>query len=140
MRLAEAAAHLEIAQSYAATAPPDRRHRLDMALKSLELLLARLRGNYDGVYEQVETLSSPVTGQSSTSVALSSDLVRGPHESRRRRGVVLRLADSERHLLEGATLAHDIGRPYLKWPASPTSATPSPSTPSPWLANAANRP
>jgi LuxR family transcriptional regulator, maltose regulon positive regulatory protein len=115
MHLAEAGAHLEIAQSYAATTPPDRRHRLGMALTSLELLLARLRGHFDGVYEQAETLSSPVTGQSSASVALSSDL---RAVALMNLGVTeawsLRLADSERHLLEGAALAHDIGRPYLE--------------------------
>ena len=115
MRLAEAAGQLGIARSYAATTPPDRRHRLGMALTSLELLLARLRGHFDGVYEQAETLSSPVTGQSSTSIALSGDL---RAVALLNLGVTeawsLRLADSERHLLEGAALADDIGRPYLE--------------------------
>ena len=115
MRLEEAAAHLEIARSHADTTPADHRHRLRMAITSVDLLLARLRGHFDGVFEQASALPSPVTGQSNADVALGSDM----------RAVALlnlgvteawsfRLADSERHLLEGAALARDIGRPYLE--------------------------
>ncbi|WP_210583547.1 LuxR C-terminal-related transcriptional regulator [Streptomyces sp. GESEQ-35] len=114
-RLEEAQAHLDIARSYAATTPPDRRHRLRTAIVSLDLLLARLRGHFDAVFEQADALPSPATGLSNTEVALAGDL----------RALVLlnlgvteawslRFADSERHLLEGAALAHDIGRPYLE--------------------------
>jgi LuxR family maltose regulon positive regulatory protein len=113
MCLDEAAAHLEIARSHAATTPPD--HRLRMTITSVDLLLARLRGHFDGVFEQVGGLPSPVTGRSNADVALAGDL----------RAVALlnigvteawslRLADSERHLLAGAALARDIGRPYLE--------------------------
>jgi LuxR family maltose regulon positive regulatory protein len=112
-RLDEAAAHLAIARSYAATTPPD--DRLRPAITSVELLLARLRGHFDGVLEQVSMLSAPITGRSTTDIALRSDL----------RAVALlnvgvteawslRLADSERHLLAGAALANDIDRPYLE--------------------------
>jgi LuxR family maltose regulon positive regulatory protein len=115
MRLLEAAAHLAIARSYAATTPPDHRHRLHMAITSLDLLLARLRGHFDGVYEQVGALSSPVTGQSNADVALGGDL---RALALLNLGVTeawsLRLADSERHLLEGAALARDLARPYLE--------------------------
>jgi LuxR family maltose regulon positive regulatory protein len=115
MRLADAAAHLEIARAYADTTPPNRRHRLGMALTSAELLLARLRGHFDGVYEQVEALTLPVAGQSNTDVALGRDL---RAVALMNLGVTeawsLRLADSERHLLQGAALARDIGRPYLE--------------------------
>ncbi|HEX3957031.1 MAG TPA: LuxR C-terminal-related transcriptional regulator [Trebonia sp.] len=110
MRLPEAAAHLEIARAYAATRPADRRHRLSLALTSVELLLARLRGHFDGVYEQAQTLISPAAGQ-----AASTD---GQAVALMNLGVTeawsLRLVDSERHLLEGAALARDIGRPYLE--------------------------
>jgi LuxR family maltose regulon positive regulatory protein len=105
MRLAEAAARLEIARSNA---------RLRMAVTSLDLLLARLRGHFDGVCEQVDALP-PVTGESNADVALASDLRAvallnlGVSEA-----WSLRLADSEKHLLEGAALAHDIDRPYLE--------------------------
>ncbi|MFJ6086926.1 LuxR C-terminal-related transcriptional regulator [Streptomyces sp. NPDC092369] len=114
-RLDEAQAHLEIARSYAATAPPDRRPRLRTAIASLELLLARLRGHFDAVFEQADALPSPTAGQSHTEVALAGDL---RALALLNLGVTeawsLRLADSERHLLDGAALARDIGRPYLE--------------------------
>jgi ATP/maltotriose-dependent transcriptional regulator MalT len=37
-------AHLDVARVYAATTPPDRQFRLRMAIASLDLLSARLRG------------------------------------------------------------------------------------------------
>ncbi|MEW1827071.1 LuxR C-terminal-related transcriptional regulator [Streptomyces sp. NPDC088196] len=114
-RLDEAQAHLEIARSYAATTAPDRRHRLGLAIASLDLLLARLRGHFDAVFEQADALPSPTTGQSTTEIALAGDL---RTLALLNLGVTeawsLRLDDSERHLMEGAALAHDIGRPYLE--------------------------
>ena len=101
-RLDEAAAHLAIAEAHAETAPPDRRHRLRVAIASLKLSLARRRGHLAGVIEQVSFLASPVTGQSGDDIALGSDL----------RAVALMdlgtveawsgLPDAERHLREGA--------------------------------------
>ena len=115
LRLDQADAHLEVARSYAATTPPDRRHRLRMAIASLDLLSARLRGHFDGVFEQVDALPSPAVGQSNADVALGGDL---RAVALLNLGVTeawsLRLADSERHLLEGAALARGIGRPYLE--------------------------
>ena len=69
LRLGQAGAHLDVARAYAATAPPGRRYRLRMAIASLDLLSARLRGHFDGVFEQVDALSATVTGQSSADVA-----------------------------------------------------------------------
>jgi LuxR family transcriptional regulator, maltose regulon positive regulatory protein len=113
-RLDEAAAHLAIAETHAETTPPDRRHRLRVAIASLKLSLARRRGHLAGVVEQVRFLASPVTGQSGGDIALGSDL----------RAVALMdlgtaeawsgLPDAERHLREGAVLARGIGRPYLE--------------------------
>jgi LuxR family maltose regulon positive regulatory protein len=115
LRLDQADAHLEAARSYAATAPPGRQQRLRMAIASLDLLSARLRGHLDGVFEQVGRLPSAPAGQSSADVALYSDL---RAVALLNLGVTeawsLRLADSERHLLEGAALAGGIGRPYLE--------------------------
>jgi LuxR family maltose regulon positive regulatory protein len=86
-----------------------------MAIASLSLLLARLRGNFDGVFEQASALLTPAVGESSADVALGNDL---RAVALLNLGVTeawsLRLADSERHLLEGAALAHRIGRPYLE--------------------------
>ncbi|MFD3583448.1 LuxR C-terminal-related transcriptional regulator [Streptomyces sp. NPDC058683] len=115
LRLDQAAAHLKAAGSHAATTAPDRRRRLRMAVGSLGLRLARLRGHFDGVFDQVGTLLTPAGGQSVTDVTLSADL---RTDALLNLGVTeawsLRLADSMRHLEEGATLARRIGRPYLE--------------------------
>jgi LuxR family maltose regulon positive regulatory protein len=114
-RLDEAAAHLAVAEAYAGTAPPERQRRLQVAVASLQLALARRRGHLAGVLEQVRFLASPVTGQSDEDIALDRDL----------RAVALMnlgtaeawslgLPDAERHLREGAVLAREIGRPYLE--------------------------
>ena len=114
-RLDEAAAYLAVAETHAETAPPDRQRRLQVAIASLKLSLARRRGHLAGVIEQVRFLASPVTGQSDEDIALDRDL----------RAVALMnlgtaeawslgLPDAERHLREGAVLAREIGRPYLE--------------------------
>ena len=117
-RLDEAAAHLAVAETYAATAPPDRQLRLQVSVASLRLSLARRRGHLAGVIEQARFLATPVTGQSDEDIALGSDL----------RAVALMnlgtaeawtlersdAPDAERHLREGADLARQIGRPYLE--------------------------
>ncbi len=67
------------------------------------------------MFEQVSALPSLAASQSSADVALGGDLRAvallnlGVTEA-----WTLRLADSERHLLEGAALARRIGRPYLE--------------------------
>jgi LuxR family maltose regulon positive regulatory protein len=114
-RLDEAAAHLAVAETYAETTPPGRQRRLQVAIASLKLSLARRRGHLAGVIEQARFLASPVTGPSDEDIALGSDL----------RAVALMnlgtaeawslgLPDAERHLQEGAVLAQGIGRPYLE--------------------------
>jgi LuxR family transcriptional regulator, maltose regulon positive regulatory protein len=62
-RLDEAAAHLSVAETYAQTTPPDRQRRLQVAIASLKLSLARRRGHLAGVIEQARFLASPVTGR-----------------------------------------------------------------------------
>jgi LuxR family maltose regulon positive regulatory protein len=117
-RLDEAAAHLAVAEAHVRTTPPDRRRRLGVAVASLQLSLARRRGDLAGVIEQARFLASPVTGPSGEDIALGSDL----------RAVALMnlgtaeawtlgledAPDAERHLREGAVLAREIGRPYLE--------------------------
>jgi LuxR family maltose regulon positive regulatory protein len=89
-----------------------------VAVASLQLSLARRRGDLAGVIEQARFLASPVTGQSDEDIALGSDL----------RAVALMnlgtaeawtlgrpdAPDAERHLRDGAGLAREIGRPYLE--------------------------
>jgi LuxR family transcriptional regulator, maltose regulon positive regulatory protein len=114
-RLDEAAAHLAVAQAYAATAPPEHRRRLRVAIAALELSLARRRGDLAGVLEQVSFLATPLTGQSDEDISLGSDLRAvallnlGTAEA-----WFLRLTDAERHLTDGAALAREIGRPYVE--------------------------
>jgi LuxR family transcriptional regulator, maltose regulon positive regulatory protein len=114
-RLEEAAAQLALAESHVQSAPPARRRRLAVAIASLRLALARRSGQFMEVIEQVNLLDASMSDQSSDELAMSSEL----------RGVALlnlgivetwsgRLADAERHLSEGAELAHTIGRPYLE--------------------------
>jgi LuxR family transcriptional regulator, maltose regulon positive regulatory protein len=117
-RLDQAAAHLAVAEAHVRTTPPDRRRRLGVAIASLQLALARRRGDLAGVIEHVRFLDSPVTGPSDEDIALGSDL----------RAVALMnlgtaeawtlglpdAPDAERHLREGADLARKIGRPYLE--------------------------
>ena len=114
-RLDEAAAHLAVAETYTGKAPPDRQHRLRVAIASLQLSLARRRGHLAGVVEQVRFLGSPVTGQSDEDIALDSDL---RAVALMNLGTVeawsLALPDAERHLREGAALARQINRPYLR--------------------------
>jgi LuxR family transcriptional regulator, maltose regulon positive regulatory protein len=113
--LDEATAHLTVAEMHVETTPPDRQRRLQMAIVSLKLWLARRRGHLAGVIEQAKLLASPISGQSDGDIALGSDL----------RAVALMnlgtleawslgLPDAERHLQEGAALARSIGRPYLE--------------------------
>jgi LuxR family maltose regulon positive regulatory protein len=114
-RLEEAAAQLALAESHVQSAPPARRRRLAVAIASLGLALARRRGRFTEVIEQLNVLGASIAGESSESVAMSSEL----------RGVALmnlgivetwcrRFDDAERHLSEGAALAQAIGRPYLE--------------------------
>jgi LuxR family transcriptional regulator, maltose regulon positive regulatory protein len=115
LRLDQTDAHLREVRAYAATTSPARRHRLQMAIASVDLLSARLRGHFDSIFEQAGALLCPGDGQTSADVALSSDL---KAIALLNLGVTeawsLRLADSERHLVEGAALAGRIGRPYLE--------------------------
>jgi LuxR family transcriptional regulator, maltose regulon positive regulatory protein len=114
-RLDEAAAHLAVAELYTETAPSGGQHRLQVAIASLKLSLARRRGHFAGVLEQARFIDSPVTGQSDEDIALDSDL---RVVALMNLGIVEAwsrgLPDAERHLQEGAELARNIGRPYLE--------------------------
>ena len=115
LRLDQTDAHLRGVRAYAAIMPPAPRHRLQMAIASVDLLSARLRGHFDNIFEQAGALLCPGDSQASIDAALGSDL---KAVALLNLGVTeawsLRLADSERHLVEGAALAGRIGRPYLR--------------------------
>jgi LuxR family maltose regulon positive regulatory protein len=115
LRLDQTDAHLREVRAYAARTPPASRYRLQMAVASVDLLSARLRGHFDSIFEQAGALLGPGDGQTCADVTLSDDL---KTVALLNLGVTeawsLRLADSERHLEEGAALAGRIGRPYLE--------------------------
>ena len=114
-RLDDAAAQLVAAETYVETTAPDRRRRLDLAVASLKLALARRRGDLTGVLEQAEFLAAPVIGQSEVDIVVGGELRAAALMNL---GTVeawsLALPDAERHLQEGADIARDIGRPYLE--------------------------
>ena len=114
-RLEEAAAQLALAESQVQSTPPARRRRLAVAIASLRLALARRSGQFSEVIEQVNLLDASIADEAGGPMAMGSEL----------RGIALlnlgivetwsgRLADAQRHLSEGAALAHMIGRPYLE--------------------------
>jgi LuxR family transcriptional regulator, maltose regulon positive regulatory protein len=114
-RLEEAAARLALAESQVQSAPPARRRRLGVAIASVRLAMARRSGQFSEVIEQLHLLDASISDDSNDHNAMDPEL----------RGVALmnlgivevwsgRLADAERHLSEGAALAHTIGRPYLE--------------------------
>src|SRR5262249_33111374 len=72
--LDEAAAHLAVAETCDQTAAPDRQRRLQVAIASLKLSLARRRGHCAGVLEQAKFVASPLSGHSDEDITLGSEL------------------------------------------------------------------
>jgi LuxR family transcriptional regulator, maltose regulon positive regulatory protein len=115
LRFDQADAHLREVRAYAAAMPPAEQHRLRMAIASVDLLIARLRGHFESIFEQTGALLCPGDGRPGADTALGGDL---EAVALLNLGVAeawsLRLVDSERHLREGTALARRIGRPYLE--------------------------
>jgi LuxR family transcriptional regulator, maltose regulon positive regulatory protein len=114
-RFADAEPDLDIAERHAATLPPQRQPAFRVGLASLRLGLARRRGQLESVVDQVNYLASPdaarfISGTAFNAVLRAFALMN--------LGIVEmwsgRFADAERHLREGAVLAHKIGQPYLE--------------------------
>jgi LuxR family maltose regulon positive regulatory protein len=114
-RLKDASAQLALAETHVESAPPARRRRLAVAIASLRLALARRSGQFAEVVEQVNLLDTSTADGSSDLIAMDTEL----------RAVALmnlgivetwagQFADAERHVVEGATLAQAIGRPYIE--------------------------
>ncbi|MCW2545626.1 MAG: LuxR family transcriptional regulator [Mycobacterium sp.] len=112
-RLNEASALVAVAETHAETTETDR-PSLRAAIALLKMSVERRRGHLAGVTEQLPFLASPASGKTEQDVALSSEL----------RALMLMnlgaaegwagLEEAERHLLEGASLARQIGRPYVE--------------------------
>jgi LuxR family maltose regulon positive regulatory protein len=113
-RLDEAGSHLAVAESHVKTTETERQRRLKVAIALLRVSVARRKGHLAGVTEQLAFLASPLAGKSEQDVALSSEL----------RAVILMnlgavegwngLREAERHLLQGASVARQIGRPFVE--------------------------
>jgi LuxR family maltose regulon positive regulatory protein len=113
--LDDAAAYLALAEMHLNMAPPERRPRLDVSRAVIKLLLARRRGDFSDVLEQVGFLARPGAKRSHAPVALSSEL---RTMALMNLGILemwsLGLAEAEKHLEEAARLARRIGRAYLE--------------------------
>jgi LuxR family maltose regulon positive regulatory protein len=110
----EAAGQLALAESQLERIPEERRRRHATAIASLRLTLARRSGQFTEVIEQANLLEASIADTNEL-MAIGSEL---GAVALMNLGIVEtwtgRLADAERHLSQGATLAHAIGRPYLE--------------------------
>ena len=113
--LDSAATYLALAERYASEVPEERRHHFNLALGVARMSLARRRGDFGSVLEEVQPLFGPATAQTADEVVLGNDV----------RAVALmnlgavelwsfRFDDAERHLAQGLELARLIGRPYVE--------------------------
>jgi LuxR family maltose regulon positive regulatory protein len=113
-RLDEAEVLLAVADIHLQTAETERQNRLRITIALLKVSVARRRGHLAGVTEQLRFLAPLTTGKTEQDVALSSEL----------RALTLMnlgavegwtgLHEAEGHLLEGAGLARQIGRPFVE--------------------------
>jgi LuxR family maltose regulon positive regulatory protein len=113
--LQEADDYLALAESKASQTSPQRRFRFNVALAVTRLSLARRRGDFTDVMQQVEVLARPPEIRSAAEVALGSEL---RALALMNLGIVevwsLQADQAEAHLQEGAAMARRIGRPYLE--------------------------
>jgi LuxR family transcriptional regulator, maltose regulon positive regulatory protein len=113
--LREADEYLALAKSKASAISPHRRARFKVALAVTRLSLARRRGDFTDVMQQVEALSRPAEVRSAADVALGSEL---RALALLNLGIVevwsLRVDEAQAHLQAGAALARRISRPYLE--------------------------
>ena len=125
--LEEASVQLAVAESHLESAPLARRGLLAEANASLRLALARRSGQFSEVIEQVNLLETSTADESSELVGMDTEL---RAFALMNLGIVEtwsgRFADAERHVTEGATLAHSIGRPYIEVACRAYQSFPSP--------------
>jgi LuxR family maltose regulon positive regulatory protein len=113
--LQEADEYLALAEGKASATSPQRRPRFKVALAVTRLSLARRRGDFTDVMQQVELLARPPEVRSAAEVALGSEL---RALALLNLGIVevwsLRVDEAHAHLQQGASLARRIGRPYVE--------------------------
>ena len=110
-----AATYLSLAERRASEVPDERRYLFDLALGVARMSLARRRGDFGSVLDEVQPLLDPATPETAEEVVFGNDA----------RAVALmnlgaielwsfRHDDAERHLEQGLELARRIGRPYVQ--------------------------
>ncbi len=113
--LDSAATYLTLAERHASEVPDERRHRFEVALGVVRLSLARQRGDFGSVLEEVEPLLVPVTAETVSEIALGND---ARAVALMNLGIVewwsIHINEAERHLWQGLELARRIGRPYVE--------------------------
>ena len=113
--LETAATYLALAERHASRVADERRHRFDMALGVARLSLARQRGDFGSVLDEVEPLLAPVTAETASEIALGDDAKAVALMSL---GIVewwsIHIDAAERHLQQGLELARLAGRPYVE--------------------------
>jgi LuxR family transcriptional regulator, maltose regulon positive regulatory protein len=110
-----AATYLALAAHGAAQVPQERRHRFDVALSVARLSLARRRGDFGSVLDEVQALLEPAAVETASEILLGSD---ARAVALMNLGVIelwsFRHDDAERHLQQGLELARQIPRPYIQ--------------------------
>jgi LuxR family maltose regulon positive regulatory protein len=113
--LERAAAHLAMAERQASVVPNERREQFELALAVARLTLARQRGDFQSLLDQMSILDAPNQPQDVGDLALYADV---------RALAVMNLGiieawsgrheDGGRHLLQARELARRIGRAYIE--------------------------
>jgi LuxR family transcriptional regulator, maltose regulon positive regulatory protein len=113
--LAEAGRYLAAATAGLGSVPVGQRGQLQATLGVLHLFLAHQRGDLPAVVEDAEQLLAPAGTPGTAPLGLGADVQAlaliyvGISEA-----WTARLDQAGRHLEQGTTLAHQIGRPYLE--------------------------
>jgi LuxR family maltose regulon positive regulatory protein len=114
-RFADTTSALDIAEHHAEMLPVQRQPAFRVGIATLKLGLARRQGQRECVTDQVAYLASPEAAHLLSGTAFNPVL---RVVAMMNLGIVEmwsgRIADAERHLREGATLASKIDQPYLE--------------------------
>jgi LuxR family maltose regulon positive regulatory protein len=114
--LDDAGRHLAQASRSLTAVPADRRGRVQVMLAVLRLFLARRLVDFPAVVREAQRLLALTEAADAAHLGLDEDLRAAAFISL---GIAeiwaLRFEAAERHLQQGVTLAHQIGRPYLEF-------------------------
>lgn len=113
--LSDAAAYVTLAERNISAVPDERRRRLEVTLAVARLMLARRRGDFTSVLDQVQPLSGAADAETLGDVALAAD---ARALALMNLGIVERWSgrdeQADSHLEQGRELARRIKRPYIE--------------------------